>query len=276
MENIRTLRKKNGLTQAALAQMLHVHQTVVSKWEKGRTVPNIEQMKELSVLFDVPLEYIADVQVFPSLIGEENVSMTLGTTLKTLRKKHGYTQEELAKVLGTALSTISMYERDARVPDNATVKMIANLFHVDMNYIYGHPSVAAKRGIKIPVLGNVAAGIPLEAITDIEDYEEISEEMAASGEYVALKIHGDSMEPRMLEGDVVIVRVQETIESGETAIVMVDGGEATCKRIKKTPDGLMLISNNPAYEPMFYTRKQVEELPVRIFGKVVELRAKFR
>lgn len=202
--------------------------------------------------------------------------MTLGTTLKTLRKKHGYTQEELAKVLGTAPSTISMYERDARVPDNATVKMIANLFHVDMNYIYGHPSASARRGIKIPVLGNVAAGIPLEAITDIEDYEEISEEMAASGEYVALKIHGDSMEPRMLDGDVVVVRVQETIESGETAIVMINGDEATCKRVKITPDGLMLISNNPDYEPMFYTKKQVEELPVRIFGKVVELRAKFR
>jgi repressor LexA len=208
MENIRTLRKKHGLTQAALAEMLHVHQTAVSQWEKGRTVPDIEQIKELSTIFNVPMECIADMQAV---------------------------------------------------------------------HAYGNTSTAApKHGVRIPVLGSVAAGIPLEAVTDVEDYEEIPEALAAGGEYVALRIHGDSMEPRMLEGDVVIVRVQETIESGETAIVMVDGGEATCKRIKKTPDGLMLISNNPAYEPMFYTRKQVAELPVRIFGKVVELRAKFR
>lgn len=208
MENIRTLRKKHGLTQAELAQMLHVHQTAVSQWEKGRTVPDIEQMKELSVIFDVPMECIADVQAVHSYIN--------------------------------------------------------------------NGAVPKKQGIKIPVLGNVAAGIPLEAITDVDDYEEISEAMAAGGEYVALRIHGDSMEPRMQEGDVVIVRVQDTIESGETAIVMVNGDEATCKRVKITPDGIMLISNNPDYEPMFYSRKQVEELPVRIFGKVVELRAKFR
>lgn len=208
MENIRTLRKKHGMTQAELAHNLHVHQTAVSQWEKGRTVPDIEQMKELSILFGVPMECIADVQAIPS-----GANMNLP---------------------------------------------------------------APKRGIKIPILGNVAAGIPLEAITDIEDYEEISEEMAAGGEYVALRIHGDSMEPRMLDGDVVIVRVQETIESGETAIVLVNGGEATCKRIKKSPEGIMLIALNPDYEPMFYSKKQVEELPVRIFGKVVELRAKFR
>lgn len=80
----------------------------------------------------------------------------------------------------------------------------------------------------------------------------------------------------MLDGDVVIVRLQDTIETGDTAIVIVNGDEATCKRIKKTQDGIILISNNPEYEPMFYTNKQIEELPVRVFGKVVELRAKIR
>ena len=129
--------------------------------------------------------------------------------------------------------------------------------------------------VKIPVYGAVAAGIPFDAITDIEDYEEISADMAKCGEYAALRIHGDSMEPRMTEGDVVIVRVQSTIENGETAIVIVNGGESTCKKIKKTPEGILLISTNPKYEPMFYSNKQIEELPVRIFGKVVELRAKF-
>lgn len=131
------------------------------------------------------------------------------------------------------------------------------------------------KGVRIPVYGNVAAGIPIEAITDIEDYEEISEDLARTGEFAALKIHGDSMEPKMSEGDVVIVRIQPTIENGEIAIVMVNGDEATCKKVKKTEEGIMLISTNPTYEPMFYTNREIEELPIRIFGKVVELRAKF-
>jgi repressor LexA len=129
--------------------------------------------------------------------------------------------------------------------------------------------------VRIPVYGNVAAGIPIEAITDIEDYEEISQDMAAKGEYAALRIHGDSMEPRMTDGDVVIVRLQETIESGETAIVMVNGSDATCKKIMRTDEGIMLLSTNAKYSPMFYSNKQIEEIPVRIWGKVVELRAKF-
>ncbi len=83
------------------------------------------------------------------------------------------------------------------------------------------------------------------------------------------------MEPRMVNGDVVIVRLQPDACDGETAIVMVNGDEATCKKIKKTPEGIMLISTNPAYEPMFYSNKQIEELPIRILGKVVELRAKY-
>ena len=58
-------------------------------------------------------------------------------------------------------------------------------------------------------------------------------------------------------------------------MVLVNGDEATLKRIKKEPGGLMLIPNNSAYEPMFFTNEQIETLPVRIMGKVVELRAKF-
>ena len=99
--------------------------------------------------------------------------------------------------------------------------------------------------------------------------------MAAKGEYIALKIKGDSMEPKISDGDVVIVRLQPDFNNGDIVIVLVNGDEATCKKIKKTPEGVMLISTNPAYEPMFYSKKQVGELPVRVLGKVVELRAKF-
>jgi repressor LexA len=125
------------------------------------------------------------------------------------------------------------------------------------------------------VLGEIAAGIPIEAVTDIIDYEEIPEAMARDGEYFALKIKGGSMEPRMLEGDVVIVRKQSMVDTGDIAVVLVNGDSATVKKVKIMPEGIMLIPLNPAYETMFYPKEDVERLPVQILGKVVELRGKF-
>jgi len=121
----------------------------------------------------------------------------------------------------------------------------------------------------------VAAGIPIEAVTDIVDYEEIDAAMAATGDFFALRIKGASMEPRMRDGDVVIVRKQESVETGDTVVAMVNGDSATVKKIKIGPDGISLIPTNPAYDPMFYTPAEVERLPVRIIGRVVELRAKY-
>ena len=128
---------------------------------------------------------------------------------------------------------------------------------------------------RIPVLGKVVAGIPLDAIEDIIDYEEIPHSMAKSGEFFALQIKGDSMEPRIKEGDVVIVRKQPDVESGEVAIVLVNGDEATIKKVQKFNGGINLVPSNPAYEVKTYSKDDIESLPVSIIGKVVELRAKF-
>lgn len=98
---------------------------------------------------------------------------------------------------------------------------------------------------KIPVLGSVIAGIPIEAIEDIIDWEEIPEEMSKRGECFALMIKGDSMTPSIQEGDVVIVRKQSDVDSGDIAIVLVNGFEATCKQVMKSSDGITLISFNP-------------------------------
>ena len=128
---------------------------------------------------------------------------------------------------------------------------------------------------RIPVLGKVIAGIPLDAVEEIIDYEEIPIEMAKNGEYFALQIKGDSMEPKFSAGDVVIVRKQEDVDNGDIAIVLVNGNEATVKKIRKFDGGINLIPTNSNYDVLTYTNAQIEQLPVRIIGKVVELRAKF-
>jgi len=129
-------------------------------------------------------------------------------------------------------------------------------------------------GVKIPVYGQIAAGVPIEAIEDIIDYEEIPAEMAKDGEYIALMIKGDSMEPRLQTGDVVIIRKQETVDSGQIAAVMINGNEATLKKVILRTGGITLVPLNPKYEPMVYSNEQVKNLPIIIIGRVVEARCK--
>ena len=130
-------------------------------------------------------------------------------------------------------------------------------------------------GTKIPVLGRVAAGIPIDAIEDVLDWEEITPSLASTGQFFGLRIKGDSMQPRIADGDVVIVRCQPDAESGDVVIVQVNGDSATCKRLSKYSSGISLISFNPLYEPINFTNEQIESLPVTIIGKVVENRQKY-
>ena len=194
--------------------------------------------------------------------------------LKEARKAKKYSQAEISRMLGVTQQAVGKWERGEATPNPETIARLAEIFSVTADELIGRPPQTQK-GVRIPVLGDVAAGIPIEAVTDIVDYEEIDDAMASSGDHFGLRIKGSSMEPRMMEGDVVIVRKQETAETGDTVVVLVNGDSATVKKIKIGSDGVSLIPNNPAYDVQFYSAADVERLPVRVIGKVVELRAKF-
>lgn len=202
---------------------------------------------------------------------------SIGERIKEARKSAGLTQLELAKKTELSRSYIGDIEKDRYNPSVSTLQLIATATNTPLEDLLPSTKTASPtgRGVRIPVLGRVVAGIPIEAVEEILDYEEITPELAATGEFFALKIRGHSMEPRMMEGDVVIVRRQDDVDSGDVAIVLVNGDEATVKRIKKQEDGITLIATNTSvYEPHYYSNKEIEELPVRILGKVVELRGK--
>ena len=181
---------------------------------------------------------------------------------------------------GLAASTYTLWT-DESVPRQSTLKKLADYLGVSVDDLLGRNEDTEEEeppkqtGVRIPVLGRVAAGIPIEAIQDIDDWEEIPKKMAAGGTYYALRIHGRSMEPRMREGDIVIVRQQEQVDNGEIAVVIVNGFEATCKKVEFFDGGIRLVSLNEEYAPMTFTFDEVNRLPVHIIGKVVELRAKF-
>lgn len=207
--------------------------------------------------------------------------MNAGRRIAQLREEKGLSQLEFAHKVNINNSVMNRIEKGIRPIRDDELIAISKCLGVSIDYLLGNaPAKAVQqkptgRGVRIPVLGRVVAGIPIEAVEEILDYEEITPELAATGEFFALKIRGHSMEPRMMEGDVVIVRRQDDVDSGDVAIVLVNGDEATVKRVKKQEEGITLIATNTSvYEPHFYSNKEIAELPVRILGRVVELRGK--
>ena len=212
----------------------------------------------------------------------ENSDKKMADRIKYLRKKNDLTQEELGKIIGVQKSAIRKYEKgEVQNLKRTTIKTMADYFGVSPSYLLGWDDAPTNTPIKkdkhnnVPVLGRVAAGIPIDAIEEIIDYEQITDVMASSGEYFALKVIGDSMAPKFTEGDVVIVRKQEDVDNGDIAIMLINGNEATIKRVQKYDGGIHLIPTNQAYPILTFSNKEIEELPVRCLGKVVELRAKF-
>lgn len=203
---------------------------------------------------------------------------SIGERIKDARKSAGLTQLELAKKTELSRSYIGDIEKDRYNPSVSTLQLIATATNTPLEDLLPSTKTVSPtgRGVRIPVLGRVVAGIPIEAIEEILDYEEITPEMAATGDFFALQVRGDSMLPTLKDGDVVIVKKQPTVDSGDIAIVLVNGNDATVKEIKESPAGITLIGHNVAvYTPHFYSNADIKNLPVQVLGKVVEMRRKF-
>lgn len=223
--------------------------------------------------------------------------MKIGEIIKKYRESKGISIDEFIKNSELTKSYISMLENDLNPatgkplkPSLSKIRIIAEAMSIDLNQLLNAMDPDSEvdlhddfnlskkndpKGVKIPVLGKVAAGIPLEAIEDVLDWEEITEDVAKTGKFFALQIRGDSMSPKILEGDVVIVRQQSNADSGDIVIAIVNGYDGCCKKLIKNDVGITLQSLNPNYEPMVFTNRDVTDKPVMIVGKVVELRRKF-
>ena len=213
--------------------------------------------------------------------------MSLAKNIRYLRKKFNYSQDFIAEKLGyKSYTTVQKWEMGISEPSISKLKELSDLFNVDINDMTTKnmekeehiiQSTRHKlKGVHIPVLGTVPAGIPVEAVEDVLDWEEITEDMAATGEFFALKIKGHSMEPKIGDGDIVIVRIQSDVDSGSIVIARIGNDEeVTCKKLLKNKDGVTFVPFNPSYEALYYTNEQIHTLPVTIMGKVIELRSKF-
>ncbi len=203
--------------------------------------------------------------------------------LGALIRSHGIQQNVLADAIGVSESTIGKWLLEKALPRMGAIQKLSDYFSVPKSYFLieeneqeENTPQPKRKYVKIPVLGRVVAGVPSEAVENVLDYEEIPEEMARGGEYFGLEVYGDSMEPTLQEGDVVIVKKQYEARPHDIAVVMVNGDEATIKEVKITEDGITLVGHNiRSYTPRFYSAREVAQLPVKIIGVVCEVRRKF-
>ena len=179
-------------------------------------------------------------------------------------------RHDLVNDLKFPYSTVTDWINANSYPTIGRIEILANYFNIEKSDLIENRNSKKNR---IPVLGRIPAGIPIELIEDILDYEDISEDMLTGDrEYFALKVKGNSMEPKYLDGDVLIVLKQNDCESGQDCIVMVNGDDGTFKRVFKSDSGITLQPLNNEYMPIFYSNEDIIKKPVRILGVVKEIR----
>ena len=216
---------------------------------------------------------------------DEQIRKVFADNLKCFFTQKGVTQKELAKYMEVSAPTVNDWLKGRILPRMDKIDKLCVYFNVMRSDFLEAaadttpPSLPMKKlsseyCYRIPLLGRVAAGEPIYADDRIEGYEFIEERYKDDGfDYFALRIQGRSMEPTIMDGDTVIVRQQSTVENGQIAIVLIDGEDATAKEVKEGPEGITLIGHNTSvYTPHHYTPREVMELPVRIIGKVIEIR----
>lgn len=266
-EKLKMLRELKGISQADCAKALGLDRTTYVKYENGGSVRR--NVEKLARFFNVSTDYLlgnTDNPVRPYAEMSPDEMNRPVQEIVTLRDKYGRLRED---------KSVPVYSEDTLEKSIACARKMIDDDPLPAPNHLASSLQPRDKGVRIPVLGRVVAGIPIEAIEEIIDWEEIPQKLAASGKFFALRVCGHSMEPKILEGDVVIVRQQDDVDNGDIAIVLVNGDEATVKRIKKQAEGITLIATNiSVYEPHFYSNQEIRVLPVRVIGKVVELRRK--
>lgn len=196
--------------------------------------------------------------------------------LRFLRNERGESLEKIAKYLNVTIQTISNYETEKRDMTPDTILKLAEYFGVSTDYLLCKTDIRNEvlSISKIPVLGVVKAGLNWLSEENIVDYVTLREDISDIKEYYCLKVTEQSMLPLLSEGDLVLVHNQDDVESGQTAVVLINGEEATIKKVIKTNDGIELHSMNPYYPIKKFTFEEIKRIPVKIIGRVKAARIK--
>ena len=204
--------------------------------------------------------------------GDEKMRELFSKKLQKLLNSRGVSQAELSRILEVSESAVGKWLLKKAMPRMGLIQRLADHFNVEKSYfledhsfnVFDIPGVMPIKTKKIPLLGNIAAGQPIEAIESFDSYVQCGAEITAN---FCLKVSGDSMiNARIYDGDIVFIQNQPTVENGEIAAVFVDGN-TTLKRVFKQNDSIVLQSENSKYAPQIYTKDNCSE--IRILGKAI-------
>ena len=200
-----------------------------------------------------------------------------------LRNEKELTQQDIAKIAGVSDKAVSSWENEARSPKLGSIQKICDHFNIDLKAFIDesndeyNPSVKLpKEAIpyapshKAPIVGSIPAGYPVLALEDIEGYADIP--YSDEENYFFLRVKGDSMEPKISTGDLVLIRRQNVADNGQIVAARVNGDEATLKRYKQQGDTILLLPENPKYNPYVVSTKEFETGYAQIIGVAIELR----
>lgn len=238
------LLKSTGVKSSDVAKATGIPPSTFSDWKRGKSSPKYEKLQKIANYFGVKADWLQGTSEYK-------------------------TDDELYSKLA---------EDNMFTP---TVEDVQAHYSASSMSKFGHNwKDKIKKGSLIPILGTSRAGIPNLAIEEVnyddpDEWEEIDPKLAKVGTYLALRIKGDSMQPDLNDNDIVIVKSQSDANNGDIVIAKVNGDEACCKKLFKNNDGIILHSLNPAYPPMFFSQSDIQDKPVAIIGKVIELRRKF-
>ena len=205
--------------------------------------------------------------------------MTIGDKIRRYRRMMDLTQEELGRMMNPPVNRAAVNKWETGIVENikrSQIEQLCRIFKVSATDLmcFDNEVGVPEDVLQIPLLGRVAAGSPITAMENRIGTVGVSRDSAGGSDLFALKISGDSMSPRIYDGDVVIVKAQPDAENGQIVVALINGDDAVCKKLIKYEDGIALASLNPAYTPMYFSQSDIENYPVRILGVVVELRSK--
>lgn len=205
--------------------------------------------------------------------------MQMNEYIRTKRKSLQLTTEQVAKYVGVSSPTVTRWETgEIKNIKNDKILKLATILKIDPMILisWGHQETQYNSNERLkPILGYVKAGYDLFAEEQILGYEEVSESEMHKGDYF-LQVQGDSMTgSHIFDGSKVYVKSQSYVNSGEIAVVVINGNEATIKKVIKQKDLLILEATNPTYENRYFNAQEVAELPVSIVGKVISCKIEF-
>lgn len=271
--------EERHMSAAELSRKSNIPEAAISNYKKGNYKATQTKLAKIAEALNVSIPWLMGYDVPISPYTKKIKVSSFQERLQERMNELDLRQTDVAERTGLQHAQIYHYINGTYRPKAENIEILANALGVTSEWLQGYDIISAEdyvnRGIKIPVLGRVTAGIPIDAVEEIIDYEEIDSHMASQGEFFALQVKGDSMNPRFVDGDVVIVRKQSDADTGDVVIVLINGEDATIKRLQKFDGGINLVPTNPAFDILTFTNKQIKSLPVVILGKVVELRGKF-